>query len=1338
MISFRPLFRDRSFAFKFTLLTTIPIVCVTVSIALLATNAFEKSITDATYVRVKNNTYLAALSMSNPYVVYNKTLLDSFVDSLKQENDIIYAFVVDYNDGRILAHSDHSRDGQFFVAAGAGKIQIIGSGTNGIAELPGTGYEAVSPIHISGDLFGTVRVGFSLDAVYRKIAALRMNIIGITLLAILFSLGLSVLLARLLSKPILTLASQAQEVADGNFEQEIAYESKDVVGRLSRAFNIMTEELRNRLHVIEANEEKYRALFEASNDAVLVLDEGQIVGCNQQTLKLFQGDFENILGKTLADLSPQRQPDGSLSGDVLERKTTAVLSGSGDRFYWKHKRIDQTELDAEVSLSTTLISDERMILAVVQDITERKAAETEIENLNRTLEKRVEARTRDLEKTQEAMLNLVEDLNTSKKDLEQSRKNLEIQKAYLEQLFEASTEAIALVSEKDRAVRVNREFTNLFGFAPEEVIGKSLDDTIIPRKCRAEGKRLKDDIKSGKKPFHDTQRQTKSGALLDVSVTGLSIHINGRDAGVYAIYRDISDRKQAEKKLQKAHAAAEAANRAKSEFLANMSHEIRTPMNAVTGMAHLLGQTVLTPLQQRYVSNILLASKSLLGIIDDILDFSKIEAGKLKLESIEFSFNDVLTNLSNMISMEAQEKGLEFVIDSSTNLPLNLVGDSLRLEQVLVNLTKNAVKFTEKGEVVISSELIKEEDQSAVLRFSVRDTGIGLTRKQRSRLFAAFSQADTSTTRKFGGTGLGLVISKRLVEMMGGELRVESEAGKGSTFSFTARFGIKDKERREFRLPATDWVGSRVLVVDDNRIALEVLRNYLEAFSFNVTTVDSGYAAIYELRQAETTMQNPYDLVLMDWKMPGMSGIETTRRIREEAEIPRKPYIILITAHGGELAVEATKEMEFDGYLVKPVTQSTLFDAIISALGDRTAKDPVPERREAHLPEGLDAISGARILLVEDNEINQDVAVGLLQNAGFQVTVAGNGREAVDMLEHKGAEAVRQKQGSPFDIVLMDLQMPVMDGYEAAKRIRHMNLGTRGEKNPEPQHGASIFETVPIIAMTADVVGGVRERCFTVGMNDYVSKPIDPGELFSVLVKWVKPGERDLKPGIGEKEPGGDGADMAVKGKPSRADLPGNLPGINIKDALKRVGGDSNLLSKLLKKFSVNHGDAVAEIESAIDSGNRDRAIRLAHTLKGLSGTIGARQLHETAKVLEASIRAEETETGRFLDGLSKELSRVITGITAWDENDRRDDAEPASAVSEMDMARVQLLLDEIEVLLEDDDTDAGRKLAELKAIPGASAAANEWAIMEQRLGEYDFDKALEELEKIKDRLGIE
>ncbi len=774
----------------------------------------------------------------------------------------------------------------------------------------------------------------------------------------------------------------------------------------------------------------------------------------------------------------------------------------------------------------------------------------------------------------------------------------------------------------------------------------------------------------------------------------------------------------------------------KGEFLANMSHEIRTPMNAVTGMAHLLGQTTLSPQQQRYMRNIHMASNSLLGIVNDILDFSKIEAGKLKLETIEFSLNRVLTNLSNMVSAEAQEKGLEMIINTSTDTPFRLVGDPLRLEQVLVNLTKNAVKFTNQGEVVVSSELIEKENDCLTLQFSVRDTGIGLTQEQMSKLFEAFSQADTTTTRIYGGTGLGLVISKRLVEMMGGALSVKSEAGKGSTFSFTVQFGIKDQKRSRFRLPTDDMAGMRVLVADDNLVALKVLKNYLESFTFTVTAVESGEAAIQELQRAEISEQNPYKLVLMDWKMPGMSGIETTRRIKGDIKIAQKPCIIMITAYGRELALEATNDMGFDGFLVKPVTQSDLFDVITGALGYQAGEDQKPGHMEVGVPTELDCIAGTRVLLVEDNEINQEVAIGLLENAGLLVTVADNGREAVDMVRDKGREALRQKKGLPFDIVLMDLQMPVMDGYGATKQIRNMEFGSGGEEASENQQIISGITTMPIIAMTADVMGGVKERCRQAGMNDFVGKPIDPQKFFAALVKWIKPRESDFRPGIGELRSGVVKTEIDAKLKPSQTDLPRSLPGINIKDGLNRFQGNQSLLRKLLNKFSVNHGNMVAEIDTAIASGDRQTAIHLAHTLKGVSGNIGAQQLYKATKKLEAAIKTEEAGMDECLNDVSKEMARVISGIATLDKDERRCNGAAADAAEPMDTIKVKSLFDEIEALLEDDDTEAGRKLLQLKAGLKGSAVEDELISMELSLGKYNFEEALKVLYRIRKKLG--
>lgn len=534
MYSLRPLFRDRSFVYKFTLLTTIPVIFVALCIALLATKTLEQSITEATNIRIKRNTYLAALSISNPYVIYNKALLDSFVDSLKQEKDIIYAFIVDYNDGYILVHSDHSKDGQYYEPTGPVKIQLSGTGTDGIAKLTGIGYEAVSAIRIAGDLFGTVRVGYTLDSVHKEIISLRMKIAGITFLAIIFSILLSIFLARLLGKPILSLASQAQEVAEGNFEQEITYDSKDVVGRLSSAFKKMTEELRKRLHLIESNEKKYRALFETSNDAVFILDEEKIIDCNQQALNIFKDKSNDLLGKRLDDLSPEKQPDGNLSKTIFRRKIKEVMNGQRHRFCWRHLCLDRTELDTEVSLSPTSISEKKMVLGVVQDITERKAAEEEIKKVNEELEKRVDLRTAEL--------------NIANHEMQESEERFRT-------IAAAAQSAIVMINQDGNIQFWNKSAQTIFGWSPEEVAGKDIHKLLAPEQYHA-------DSKKGLAVFKETAQGTIIGQTLEmpalrkdnkeiiIEMAITAVQLKGKLNAV-GISNDITARKKAEEKLQR-------------------------------------------------------------------------------------------------------------------------------------------------------------------------------------------------------------------------------------------------------------------------------------------------------------------------------------------------------------------------------------------------------------------------------------------------------------------------------------------------------------------------------------------------------------------------------------------------------------------------------------------------------------------------------------------------------------------------------------------------------------------------------------------------------------------
>ncbi|MDR1935160.1 MAG: response regulator, partial [Candidatus Accumulibacter sp.] len=905
---------------------------------------------------------------------------------------------------------------------------------------------------------------------------------------------------------------------------------------------------------------------------------------------------------------------------------------------------------------------------------------------------------------------------------QEAKQELANQLLLQETLFDILPNPVFVKDAQNRYLKCNRAYEQFFAISRNELIGKN----------SLESEYLQETVRQWR---HDTDARLLAepdGSVrqeLDVSsANGETRHLlylassfklaDGRLGGIVGTAVDISSLIQAQESLLKAKEVAEDAMRTKSDFLANMSHEIRTPLNAILGMAYLVQRGHLSLTQKDQLNKIRQSGQHLLGIINDILDFSKIEAGKLDIEYIEFDLERVLENVGALLSEKVTAKGLELVVNIAPDVPVSLVGDPLRIGQILINYANNAEKFTERGEINIMVALREDDGENVVLYFAVSDTGIGLSEEQKAGLFKSFSQADTSTTRKYGGTGLGLAISKRLAELMGGEVGVESELGHGSTFWFTVRARRGTQKRRPLVL-SHELAGRRVLVVDDNENARAVVRDVLQAMKLEVSEAASGFAAPEMCRYA-ILAGKPFHIVILDWQMPGMDGIETARRLRQEFQ-EDCPHLLMMTAFGREEVMHGAAEAGIENVFVKPVGPSLLFDTIVRTLDgehvEHSARSASEDSLDIDHP-GLKAIAGARILLVEDNELNQQVATGILDMAAFQVDVASDGKAALDKIR-------KTPSGRAYDLVLMDVQMPVMDGLEATRQLRAQGFAT------------------PIIALTANVMQGDRERYLEIGMNDYLAKPIESDKLWAVLCRWVLPRE-GLGHGQAQQGQGQQGQDTAAPAvaaptvaAPARKDEGDGftaIPGLDAKGGLRRVLNKISLYRSLLEKFVHDHGDDPAKIRAAID--DRTLLVRLAHTLKGVASNIGAVEVQAAAAQLEARAKqtADEEKPGDeealrplidALEACHAPLVQRLGEVLARSAGAAGKPPAGEGGAASVDLERLRPIVRRLTAMLEDNDSEAG-DLLQSECDLLRQGLRGVFDDLKDAVDHFDFDRALE------------
>ena len=1007
---------------------------------------------------------------------------------------------------------------------------------------------------------------------------------------------------------------------------------------LMRAKEELEGKVAERTAELSKSQEQFFSLMESAPDAMIVTNQkGEIIIVNARAKELFGYESHEMLGRPVEMLLPRDIRNIHVRHREKYIASPSVRSVGKDQNFHALDKAGRL-IPVEISLSPIDTEDGLIIASSLRDVSERRDSQRALVESQRTLQA----------------------------------------------VLDNSPALIYLKDLDSRYILVNRVWSAVMSMDADAAIGKQ-DHEFLPKELAEQfvqnDRRV---LESGNSIQVEKHLTHPDGTIHVYSTYKFPLlDVDGKIFAVGGVATDITDQVRARE-------LADVANKAKSDFLANMSHEIRTPMNAIIGMSHLALQTDLTKRQRNYIEKVHRSAEALLGIINDILDFSKIEAGKLDIEATEFRLEDVLDNLSSLIGLKTEERGIELLFDISNDLPTALIGDPLRLGQILVNLGNNAAKFTDKGgEIIIRASAIEQDDASATIHFCVSDSGIGMTPEQTAKLFQSFSQADASTTRKYGGTGLGLAICKNLTHLMGGEIWVKSQPGVGSEFHFTVKLGKQQGEpscRKELKTHLDDM---KILVVDDNASAREIMATMLAHIGAEIDQADSGEAALLLLEAADSS--KPYDLVFMDWKMPGLDGVATIEKIQSNSNIKHMPMVIMVTAYGREEAGIAARNIHVNSLLTKPVTASSLIDAIMSARGIEAAEHEIGKTRQDDLLDAKKSLHGARILLVEDNDINQELAIELLETSQIRVTLAENGQEAIDRLTE-----------STFDGVLMDCQMPVMDGYEATRYIRNRLKLTE----------------LPVLAMTANAMAQDIERARDAGMNDAISKPINVKNMFMTMAKWITPSQtfETLEHAIDAED------------EDTTFDL-SSLKVIDSRIGLLTTQQNEKLYRKLLIKFRDNYADFESAFRAALISEDEAEAERYAHTLKGVAGNIGAKTVQASAAKLETQCKKDKSDVlvGLLVEEIQTELAKVLPELAKIDAA-RKTSVTVSS--EKVDPEKVKALRQRLQVLLEDDDTAAKDVLDELDSMHLAPELRTILKQIDNAVEGYDFELALEELSK--------